>query len=65
MSLFQELWEQGLDRFGGPFLAGETFTAVDAFFAPVAYRVATFRLDLREAGQAYVDRLLALDSMRA
>ena len=30
------LWEDGLARFGGPYLAGGEFTAVDAFFAPVA-----------------------------
>ena len=29
-----ELWTDGLGRFGGPFLAGAAFTAVDAFFAP-------------------------------
>lgn len=33
-----ELWAQGLDSFGGPFLAGSQFTAVDAFFAPVAWK---------------------------
>ena len=32
------LWNEGLRRFGGPFLAGTAFTAVDAFFAPVAFR---------------------------
>ncbi len=31
-----ELWSDGLARHGGPFLGGATFTAVDAFFAPVA-----------------------------
>ena len=31
-----ELWNQGLSHFKGPFLAGPSFTAVDAFFAPVA-----------------------------
>ena len=28
-----ELWQEGLARFGGGFLAGERFTAVDAFTA--------------------------------
>ena len=27
-----ELWGEGLSRFGGPFLGGEAFAAVDAFF---------------------------------
>jgi glutathione S-transferase len=59
-----ELWQQGLNRFGGPFLAGAAFTAVDAFFAPVAFRVQTYGLSLDDVASAYVARLLALDSMR-
>jgi len=58
------LWQQGLDRFGGPFLAGAAFTAVDAFFAPVAFRVQTYGLSLDAEPLAYVARLLALSSMR-
>ncbi|KAK1760526.1 putative GST-like protein, partial [Echria macrotheca] len=37
-----ELWAEGLGRFGGPWLAGGEFGAVDAFFAPVVLRVVTF-----------------------
>ncbi len=58
------LWNDGLARFGGPFLAGRTFTAVDAFFAPVAFRVQTYGLSLDAPAAAYADRLLALGSMR-
>ncbi|TPG54324.1 glutathione S-transferase [Sphingomonas glacialis] len=53
-----ELWAEGLDRFGGPWLAGPAFTAVDAFFAPVAFRVRTYGLDVGAAGAAWVARLL-------
>ena len=28
----EELWCEGIEKFGGPFLAGRDFTAVDAFF---------------------------------
>jgi glutathione S-transferase len=59
-----ELWQQGLNRFGGPFLAGPAFTAVDAFFAPVAFRVQSYGLSLDAVASAYVVRLLALPSMR-
>lgn len=59
-----ELWDEGLTRFGGPFLAGARFTAVDAFFAPVAFRVQTYSLPLNKQALSYVQRLLALDSMR-
>lgn len=60
----EQLWSDGLIRFGGPFLAGEKFTAVDAFFAPVAFRVRTYGLPLGEAAAHYVERLLALPSMK-
>ncbi len=58
------LWQQGLERFGGPFLAGDAFSAVDAFYAPVAFRVQTFSLPVSEKSQAYVERLLALPAMQ-
>jgi glutathione S-transferase len=59
------LWNDGLDRFSGPFLAGAAFTAVDAFFAPVAFRVQTYGIALDAAADAYAKRLLALESMQA
>ncbi len=59
------LWNDGLERFGGPFLAGAAFTAADAFFAPVAFRIQTYGLVLDSAAAQYSVRLLALDSMRA
>ncbi len=58
------LWNDGLRRFGGPFLGGAAFGAVDAFFAPVAFRVQSYGLELDPASQAYVARLLALPGMR-
>jgi glutathione S-transferase len=59
-----ELWAEGLDRFGGPWLAGPDFTAVDAFYAPVAFRVRTYGLDVGSAGQAWVARMLDHPAMR-
>lgn len=59
-----ELWAEGLDRFGGPWLAGEAFSAVDAFFAPVAFRVRTYGLDVGAAGMAWVEHILAHPAMR-
>jgi glutathione S-transferase len=59
-----ELWAEGLERFGGPWLAGDAFTVVDAFYAPVAYRVRTYDLDVGAAGRAWVDRIIALPAMR-
>jgi glutathione S-transferase len=60
-----ELWAQGLDSFGGPFLAGPRFTAVDAFFAPVAFRVRTYSLDVGHAGAEWVQNMLTLPAMLA
>ena len=58
------LWHQGLNTFGGPFLAGASFTAADAFYAPVVFRAQTFSLPLSQPAQAYVDRMLALPAMK-
>jgi glutathione S-transferase len=54
-----------LDSFGGPFLAGPQFTIVDAFFAPVVFRVRTYGLDVGPAGKAWVDHMLGLAPMLA
>jgi len=64
LARIDELWNDGFARFGGPFLSGETFTAVDAFFAPVAFRVQTFALALSELSGQYVTRLLSLPAMK-
>jgi glutathione S-transferase len=61
----QALFNDGLSRFGGTFLAGARFSAVDAFFAPVAFRVQTYGLQLEAAAAAYLERLLSLPSMKA
>jgi glutathione S-transferase len=58
------VWTEGLARFGGPYLAGGTFTAVDAFFAPVVFRVQTYGLPLTKAAAAYAARMLDRPSMR-
>lgn len=61
---FTELWNEGLSRFGGPFLAGDKFTAADAFFAPVAFRVQTYGLVLDATSEAYVALLLRQPAMQ-
>jgi len=58
------LWNDGLNRFGGPFLGGATFTAVDAFYAPVAFRVRSYDLVLDAKSSAYVQHLLNTRAMR-
>lgn len=64
LTRLEALWRDGFNRFGGPFLAGATFTAVDAFFCPVAFRFQTYDAPIGADSRAYVDRLLALPAMR-
>ncbi|MBY6189528.1 glutathione S-transferase family protein [Microbulbifer agarilyticus] len=64
LARLEELWEQGLDRFGGPFLAGDTFTAVDAFFAPVVFRLYGYQLSLGDKAMAYAEHIRALPGMQ-
>jgi len=60
-----ELWNEGLARFGGPFLAGNAFTAVDAMYAPVVLRVQTYGIALKGNAADYAKRMVSLPSMRA
>ncbi|ACT07340.1 Glutathione S-transferase domain protein [Dickeya chrysanthemi Ech1591] len=59
-----QLWQEGIQRFGGPFLAGAQFSAVDAFFAPVVFRAQTYGLPLTGAAAHYVSHLLAQPAMQ-
>lgn len=59
-----ELWNEGIARFGGAFLAGASFTAVDAFFAPVVFRVQAYGLELSGAAASYPAMILQLPAMR-
>jgi glutathione S-transferase len=59
----REIFEEGLARFGGPWLAGAQFTAADAFYAPVAFRIRTYGLDVGR-GAEWVERALAHPAMR-
>ena len=62
----EELWAWALDKWGGaePYLFGE-FCAADAFFAPVASRFRTYRVELLPGSQSYVNALLDHPATRA
>lgn len=64
LARLDELWSDGLQRFGGPFLAGGRFTGADAFYAPVAFRIQTYAPPMGDAANDYARRLLALPAMR-
>lgn len=44
-----EIWNELLDRFGGPFLLGD-WSIADAFYTPVATRFRTYQVDLANHG---------------
>ncbi|KAF4984701.1 hypothetical protein FZEAL_141 [Fusarium zealandicum] len=52
-----DLFKQGLDKFGGPWLAGDKFTIADAMYAPLASRFKRFGIELDGAAEEYVQRL--------
>ncbi len=61
------LWSEGIERFGGPYLAGENFTAVDAFFAPVVLRIRSYNL-IRTAAkkpeiESYYKKMLRMPAL--
>lgn len=66
LSRIDQLWQEGLNRFAGNFLAGEQFTAVDAFFVPIALRIETYGLHryFSKKSLAYQRRLLALPQLK-
>jgi glutathione S-transferase len=60
----EELWADGLKRFGGPFLTGQRFCAADAFFCPVAFRIQTYDPPLGSEARRYASTLLGLPAMK-
>jgi glutathione S-transferase len=61
----EQLWNEGLQRFGGPFLAGGEFTAVDAFFAPVVYRFRTYDVAVKGPASGYLQAMLAHPALKS
>jgi glutathione S-transferase len=59
-----ELWSEGIKKFGGSFLTGKEFTAVDAFFAPVIFRAQTYHLPLSDTAKNYLQHMLKLPAMQ-
>lgn len=64
LNRIQQLWQEGFDKFEGPWLAGKHFTAVDAFFAPVAFRIQSYQLKVNEHAQQWIERIIALPAMQ-
>jgi glutathione S-transferase len=65
-----KLWSGMLTKFGGPYLAGEEWGIVDAFFTPVATRFRTYGVKLSDFGDRgtaarYAERLLERPEYKA
>jgi glutathione S-transferase len=60
----ERLWSEGVDRFGGPFLAGPEFSSVDAFFAPVVYRFRSYGVAVADTTADYMDAMLGHPALR-
>ncbi len=58
------IWDHALTRSGGPWLCGD-YSIADAFFAPVAARIAGFGLSVSDTAWAYVAAHLAEPTFRA
>jgi len=59
-----EMWTDQIAASGGPFLFGD-FGIVDAYFAPVTWRIVGYGLPVPETVQRYVAAVHALPAMRA
>ena len=65
LARIEKIWRHARDRLqaDGPWLCG-AYSAVDAFFAPVAARIAGFSLPVSSTAQGYVDQHLADPAFR-
>ena len=63
LTRIEAIWSHALDRFGGPWLCG-AYSAADAYFAPVAARIAGYGLTVGPLAAGYVAAHLADPSFR-
>jgi len=59
----ERLWSGALERSDGDWLFGD-YSLADVFYAPVAARIATYRLAVKDAAAGYVARHLADPAFR-
>lgn len=63
LARIDRIWCDALDQSNGPFLFGP-YGLVDAFFAPVAIRIAGYGLPMSNAAQTYVQAQLSLPEIQ-
>lgn len=57
LARIDSLWSEALAASGGPFLFGSSFSAADAYFAPVVMRVTRYGLPLSAAAAGYASAI--------
>lgn len=60
----QTIWNECLERWGGPYLFGARPTVADAMYAPVCTRFLTYAVDLSPKLTAFRDTILEWDLMQ-
>lgn len=60
----ETIWGWAIAQFGGPYLGGAAFSAVDAMFAPVATRLVSYGIATSPVMRGYVEAIYAVPSFR-
>src|SRR5688572_16977242 len=58
------IWRDCLERYGGPFLFGDTPSMADAMYAPVVTRFRTYHVKLDRPAILYCQHIMALPEMK-
>lgn len=64
VSRIEEIWQDALDKTGGPFLGG-AFGIADTIYAPIVMRLTYYGLPVSEKSRAYMDRVMAHPAVAA
>jgi glutathione S-transferase len=64
LTRIDDLVHEGLGNFGGPFLAGEKFTAADAFCPPTIIKINNYNLSVSTETNQYFNKILALPNLK-
>ncbi|WP_444884414.1 glutathione S-transferase N-terminal domain-containing protein [Microbulbifer sp. PSTR4-B] len=64
LTRIDDLVQEGLGNFGGPFLAGEKFTAADAFYSPTIIKINNYNLSVSTETNQYFNKILALPNLK-
>lgn len=60
----EALWSSFLERSGGPFLCGRSFSALDAMYAPVVNRFEVYALSANTEALSYMETIKALPAWK-